>query len=60
MIKSKEMLNISHGPIKGLMKAMTMNFKVSDPAMLDDVKPGETISFSVEKGAKKIASSLLI
>ena len=34
------------------MKGMTMNFKVSDPAMLEDVKPGETISFSVEKGAK--------
>ena len=44
-------LNISHGPISGLgMGAMTMDFKVYDPAMLDEVKKGHAVAFVLEKG----------
>lgn len=43
-------LTISHGPISGLgMGAMTMDFKVMDPAMLDDVTKGHKVAFVVEK-----------
>jgi Cu/Ag efflux protein CusF len=43
-------LNISHGPISGLgMGAMTMDFKVYDPAMLDEVKKGHAVAFVLEE-----------
>ncbi len=46
-------LNISHGPIKSMnMEGMTMDFKVADPAMLDDVNAGSTIDFTLAKDDK--------
>lgn len=43
-------LNISHGPIPSMgMGAMTMDFKVMDPAMLEDVKKGHEVTFVLEK-----------
>ena len=43
-------LNISHGPIPSMgMGAMTMDFKVMDPAMLEDVKKGHEVAFMLEK-----------
>ena len=46
--KSSKTINISHDPIKTMgMAGMTMDFRVADPAMLDDVKPGQKISFVV-------------
>ncbi|NEX59993.1 copper-binding protein [Noviherbaspirillum galbum] len=39
-------LTIKHGPLKNLgMDAMTMVFKVKDPAMLNEVKVGDKINF---------------
>ncbi|MDH5228779.1 MAG: copper-binding protein [Gammaproteobacteria bacterium] len=44
--KSARTINISHGPIKTMgMSAMTMNFAVADPAMLDEIKAGQKIDF---------------
>ena len=44
--KSTKTLSISHDPIKSMgMSAMTMDFLVADPAMLDEVKPGQKIKF---------------
>jgi Cu/Ag efflux protein CusF len=44
-------LNISHGPISSLgMGAMTMDFKVYDPAMLDEVQQGHEVAFVIEEG----------
>ncbi len=43
-------ITIKHGPLSNLdMPAMTMVFKVKDPAMLDQVKVGDKISFVAEK-----------
>ncbi|MBL1276784.1 MAG: copper-binding protein [Ectothiorhodospiraceae bacterium] len=43
-------LTISHGPIAGLgMSAMTMDFKVYDPAMLEEVSKGHEIAFMLEQ-----------
>ena len=43
-------LTLRHGPIVNLdMPAMTMVFRVSDPAFLDAVKPGDKVLFTVEK-----------
>jgi Cu(I)/Ag(I) efflux system periplasmic protein CusF len=43
-------ITIKHGPLVNLgMPAMTMVFHVADPAMLDQVKPGDRIAFVAEK-----------
>ncbi|AJW55436.1 copper-binding protein [Burkholderia pseudomallei] len=43
-------LTIKHGPIENLgMGAMTMVFKVKDPAMLSQVKAGDTIDFVADE-----------
>lgn len=48
--KSLAKITIKHGPLVNLqMPGMTMPFKVKDPAMLDQVKAGDKVSFAVEK-----------
>lgn len=48
--KSVAKITIKHGPLVNLnMPGMTMPFKVKDPAMLDQVKTGDKVSFSVER-----------
>lgn len=43
-------LTISHGPITELgMGAMTMDFKVYDPAMLEEVSKGHEVAFVLEQ-----------
>lgn len=43
-------LTIKHGPLANLdMRGMTMVFRVKDPAMLDQVKPGDKVKFNVER-----------
>lgn len=43
-------ITIKHGPLDNLgMPAMTMVFHVADPAMLEQVKPGDKIAFIAEK-----------
>lgn len=43
-------VTIKHGPLPNLeMPPMTMVFRVKDPAMLDQLKAGDTIRFKAEK-----------
>jgi Cu(I)/Ag(I) efflux system periplasmic protein CusF len=43
-------LTLRHGPIPSLdMPKMTMVFRVKDPAMLDQVKPGDRVRFAADK-----------
>ena len=43
-------ITIKHGPLANLeMPGMTMAFRVKDPAMLDQVKPGDKVKFEAEK-----------
>lgn len=52
-IKSNEQkLNITHGPVAGLMSGMTMDFTVQDPLLLNEVKPGSKISFTLTKDGR--------
>jgi Cu(I)/Ag(I) efflux system periplasmic protein CusF len=45
-------LTIAHGPLENLgMPAMTMVFRVKDPAMLAKVKTGDKIRFTAERVA---------
>ena len=48
--RAAKKLTLRHGPIAGLdMPAMTMVSQVSDPALLDRIRPGERVRFRVEK-----------
>lgn len=48
--KDGKKLTIKHGELKNMgMGAMTMVFRVKDPAMLDQVKAGDKVKFTVEK-----------
>lgn len=48
--KAKGLVTIAHGPLVNLdMPAMTMSFKLKDPAWLDQLKPGDRISFLAEE-----------
>ncbi len=48
--KDAQKITIKHGPIDNLgMPPMTMVFRVKDPAMLDQVKPGDKVRFSADK-----------
>ena len=48
--KDARKITIKHGDIKNLdMPAMTMVFQVKDPAMLEQVKPGDKVRFEAQK-----------
>ena len=48
-------ITIKHGDIKNLgMPGMTMVFAVSDPALLDRVKPGDKVKFTAEMNGSAI------
>lgn len=49
--KDAQKLTIRHGPLPSLdmPSAMTMVYRVKDPAMLDQVKAGDKVKFQAEK-----------
>lgn len=48
--KSGKKITIKHGPLLNLdMPAMTMVFKVTEPAMLDQMKAGAKVNFVAER-----------
>jgi Cu(I)/Ag(I) efflux system protein CusF len=48
--KAAKKITIKHGPLANLdMPAMTMVFRVKDPAMLDKVKAGDKVKFEAQK-----------
>jgi len=47
--KAAKKITLKHGPIKGLdMPAMTMEFQVKDPAMLEKFRAGDRVRFDAE------------
>ena len=48
--KDAKKLTIRHGPLANLdMPPMTMVFQVKDPAVLEQLKPGDKVRFRAEK-----------
>lgn len=58
--KARGTVLLKHGEIKSIrMGAMTMSFKLKDPAMADRLKEGDKVKFSVEaKGDDLIVTSI--
>ena len=48
--KSAKNLSVNGEKVEGWMDAMTMNYKVDDPSILDKVKPGDKIVATVYDG----------
>lgn len=46
--RSIDTIQINHGDIKGYMPAMSMPYRVKDKSMLDLVKPGDKVTFTLE------------
>ncbi len=48
--KDAKKITIKHGAIPAMdMPAMTMVYRVKDPAILEQVKPGDKVTFAMEK-----------
>jgi len=58
--KARGTVLLKHGEIKNLnMGAMTMSFKLKDPAMADQFKEGDKVKFTAEqKGEDLIVTSI--
>src|SRR5262245_50546986 len=46
--EDKSGVRISHRAIEGYMPAMTMHFKTEDATVIDDVKAGDTVRFTLK------------
>jgi mono/diheme cytochrome c family protein len=52
--EARQQFVLEHGEIKGFMEPMTMGYKVSDPALLKTVKPGDKVRFTIDTAARAI------
>ena len=47
-------LVVEHGEIKGFMEAMTMGYRVDPPALLEGIKSGDKVRFTIDVPSKTI------
>jgi Cu/Ag efflux protein CusF len=45
---------LTHGEIKGFMDAMTMGYPTQPPSLLEGVKAGDSVRFTIDTDAKAI------
>ena len=50
----RQQVVVEHGEIKDFMEAMTMGYKVTPPSLIDTVKPGDKIRFTIDTATKSI------
>jgi len=50
----KQQVVVEHGEIKGFMEAMTMGYKVAPPSLLDGIKSGDQVRFTIDVPKKAI------
>jgi mono/diheme cytochrome c family protein len=56
LVPTSQELVVKHGEIKGFMGPMTMGYKVAPPSLLDQLKAGDTIRFTIDTGQKAIVN----
>ena len=54
VVPNTQQIVINHGAIKGFMGAMTMGYKVNPPSLLDELKAGDPIRFTIDTRQKAI------
>jgi Cu/Ag efflux protein CusF len=52
--KQQATMQINHEAIEGYMPAMSMPYRVKDASLLESVKPGDRVEFSIEDGSSGI------
>jgi mono/diheme cytochrome c family protein len=50
----KQQLVLEHGELKGFMEPMTMGYKTSPASLLNTVKPGDKVRFTIDTEARAI------
>ena len=50
----RQQIVVEHGKIEQFMDAMTMGYKVASLSLLDKVKPGDRVRFTIDTGARAI------
>ena len=53
-VPSANQIVVEHGEIKGFMDAMTMGYRVEPPSLLDGVKAGDQVRFTIDIPKKAI------
>ena len=53
-VPSSSQVVVEHGEIKGFMDAMTMGYRVEPPSLLDGLKPGDQVRFTIDVPKKTI------
>jgi mono/diheme cytochrome c family protein len=54
VVPAMEQLVVEHGEMKGFMEAMTMGYKVNPSSLLDKLKAGDTVRFTIDTQQKAI------
>ncbi len=54
VVPTNQQLVVEHGEIKGFMEAMTMGYKVDPPSLLDKLKAGDNVRFTIDTQQKAI------
>jgi Cu/Ag efflux protein CusF len=49
-------LVVDHEEIKGFMEAMTMGYRIDPPALLEGLRPGDKIRFTIDVQRKAITA----
>jgi len=50
----KQQIVLEHGEIKGFMEAMTMGYKINPVSLLNTVKSGDKVRFTIDTHARAI------
>jgi mono/diheme cytochrome c family protein len=50
----KQQVVLEHGEIKGFMGSMTMGYKINPPSLMNSVKPGDKVRFTIDTEASAI------
>jgi mono/diheme cytochrome c family protein len=56
VVPTSEELVVKHGELKGFMEPMTMGYKVNPPSLLDRLKAGDPVRFTIDTQQKAIVS----
>jgi Cu/Ag efflux protein CusF len=53
-VPNASQLVVEHGEIKGFMEAMTMGYRVDPPSLLEGLKAGDKVRFTIDVSSKAI------